>query len=735
MSSLDMDAYFNTVAHQNLPQHLYTGCQVPAEDSALPEVLNASELDTLAAPILDPFHEEQALYKSVGQVIIKQDPQQVLPAHARLSARLSGDIAHSSELAQSHCIAESASLSSNKEQQEILSTAATQSPADIVPAHSRAHESQTSAITSLQAETNLCGSQLGDTNGNSSGGKLSKAGVNTFDVDTDSERHIRQDISQSVETKTQPVNADRTHPQPFVLANSWPRMTHVPKLRHGEQLRKAAVEAATAAAGQAARAESAVRLQTPPTIAFHSKAAQHAMAAAEAAAVSAGQISAALCPGQRAGRFGAQSAVELEEGHSLVGQLHVPAPRAGRLHASAPASPKHPSLPLHRACQSLWGNTGNHADEGVDFAAVNVSGDHGCYHASDGQPMDPLEQPNAGLSPLAFSAPSSPVSSHKAVRLFRQQQQQQLALLSCNCLHQKQQLSTLSAICTHRQRQQERPESKKGKARDSDGAEQSRHWQQPQHAQHGLETLLPIEDPFKASDQFPVCPELSLWRPGSTEQVKQYDLLAECTNQLAGIQDKQPQHLRLPVKSRTKQRQHRPKPEAATAVRPRCSTAAQADSCTHLHRRVFGHALSNHIGDRAQPACKTHIVDRAQPASELSSLTENEFWEAAREDLLDTAEAVRHQSRVAQLTALTPVRMQQLSLYASGQEQTPLPRLQAALTHQSGITPLLGKIVPNHGSKCALLCFCFASILKDWEPLLALYKKLDFAFVLHTSCT
>ena len=724
MSSLDMDAYFNIVTHENLPHHLYAGCRLPAEANSPPELLNASELDILAAPVFDPFHEEQALYKSAGQAHVRQSPQQVLPAPARLSAKLSADVAHS-ELAQTQCAAESARVSSNFEQQDMLSRAA-QKPADLHLGDSCAHESQAAANASQQAESDLCGSQIGDTSVNSSGAKVSSDHISTGCADIDSERHIGQDTRQSKEAKPQPITADRAHPPPSVLTTLWPRMTHAPKLRHGKQLRKAAVEAAAAAAGQAARAESAVRLQTPPTIAFHSAAAQHAMAAAEeaaaAAAVCADYLSDAHCPDQRAGHSGAQSAAELEAGPSVVGQLRFSASRAGRLHASAPASPVHPSSARHRACHGLWDSAGNHAEDCVGFAAVHAPANANCHRASHGQTMIPHKQADTGLLSLRVSAPSLPVSSHNAARLLRQQHQQQIVSLSANRSQhhhkkQQQQIASLSANCSQhhhkpqqQQQHQDRPESWRDKVNlqmVSDGAEQSRHSQQPQHeqqaqqAQHGLGTQLPIEDPFKASEQFPVCPELSLWLPRSIKQIKQYDLLADCTNQLASIQSQQFQHLRLPVKSRAK---HRPRAEAATAVRQEYSTAAQTDSCPNHDKKGLGHALRIHTADKAQHALRTHVEDRAQPASELSSLTENEFWEAARGDLLDTAEAVRHQSRVNQLSALTPVRMEELSLYPSGQHQTPLPRLQAGLTHQRGITPLLGNtLLKQYALLCQLL--------------------------------
>ena len=100
-----------------------------------------------------------------------------------------------------------------------------------------------------------------------------------------------------------------------------------PKHRHGAQLRKAAAEAAAAAVAQAARAESAVRLTTPPTIAFNSRAAQHAMAAAEAAAAAAaltpwGSIDLSRLQKCHSSEIGAEPLHNVDSSETRAGHVH-----------------------------------------------------------------------------------------------------------------------------------------------------------------------------------------------------------------------------------------------------------------------------------------------------------------------------------------------------------------------------------------------------------------------------
>ncbi len=77
---------------------------------------------------------------------------------------------------------------------------------------------------------------------------------------------------------------------------------------------------------------------------------------------------------------------------------------------------------------------------------------------------------------------------------------------------------------------------------------------------------------------------------------------------------------------------------------------------------------------------------RAELATErLSSLTEHDFWEAARAELLDTAEPVRHRSCISELDTACPSEMSKLSMVADKMQHTPEPRMNKGLVPPSGI--------------------------------------------------
>ena len=210
------------------------------------------------------------------------------------------------------------------------------------------------------------------------------------------------------------------------------------------------------------------------------------------------------------------------------------------------------------------------------------------------------------------------------------------------------------------------------------------------------------EDPFIASTLFPVYAELA-----SSVRPMSFGPLTDCTNQLGSAQhqttqlqatqhqDTQTQatqRVSKPQKSRARQHGvHRSQPAAAVskdsgfAFRPCAKTR---DGLVHSTAAI------PHIGSsqRHGLACSA-----SGAVAELTSLTEEEFWQAARADLLDTAETVRHKSRlqICPVGVVSPGGMPQAALLGRSQLMTPKAELpgNAKCGQLYGITPLLGILV------------------------------------------
>ena len=518
------------------------------------------------------------------------------------------------------------------------------------------------------------------------------------------------------------ANTDKAGKRSSAVQGAWPLIPHVTRLRHGQQLRQAAAEAAAVAAGQAAKAESAVTLRTPPTIAFNSKAARHAMAAAEAAAAAA-----SLTGGQV---MGAVSRSQEEPNQGCIGQ----GPRAGQLHASAPASPmnagKKPSSVLHKACHGLLPTVGRCTDCSSDIAVLSAAPQYVRGSDSRGQLYNTAWQSGlAGAVTASASAPNSPLpvkqatgkKSHRATFAGSQQ----LGVLHHKALQQPfgiiaqqvQSLSECQALPSgndsqlgghspqdlgwqwEKEEQQSPPEAEQRFQHDSKlGSHPVSKWQQqqqeeeqqmPVEVQQGCQSESQLgsqgqqqegEDPFKASAMFPVYAELAGSRP-----------LTDCTNQLASTGIQSHQHGYMPhTVAQSRQSRHASKSAA--------DVNKAANSVLALHQASAKSAYSG------QQACGPTSAVEPMPAQRLTcsapdaaavltSLSEADFWQAARADLTDTAETVKHRSRLCYslLMASTPVKVHQMKAFGGSMAQT--PKLAMHQAHDSGITPLLGMLI------------------------------------------
>ncbi|KAA6423906.1 MAG: hypothetical protein FRX49_05865 [Trebouxia sp. A1-2] len=184
------------------------------------------------------------------------------------------------------------------------------------------------------------------------------------------------------------------------------------------------------------------------------------------------------------------------------------------------------------------------------------------------------------------------------------------------------------------------------------------------------------EDPFKASAMFPVYAELAGSRP-----------LTDCTNQLASTGIQSHQHGYMPhTVAQSRQSRHASKSAA--------DVNKAANSVLALHQASAKSAYSG------QQACGPTSAVEPMPAQRLTcsapdaaavltSLSEADFWQAARADLTDTAETVKHRSRLCYslLMASTPVKVHQMKAFGGSMAQT--PKLAMHQAHDSGITPLL----------------------------------------------
>ena len=188
-----------------------------------------------------------------------------------------------------------------------------------------------------------------------------------------------------------------------------------------------------------------------------------------------------------------------------------------------------------------------------------------------------------------------------------------------------------------------------------------------------------MEDPFKASEQFPVCPELSLPPLRSNKQDRQRGLLTDSTNHFTVSQNHCCQTMRPAARVHAQQMQHG-------------STAA--DSVAVHRKSCLEHTRTRCVDAVTTPAEPKGRADGGDRATELlSSLTEEEFWDAARAELLDTAEAVRHRSCMTQLQGGSPLKMSELFVHDGRTQHTPHPRNPSGQLLPSGITPLLGKLL------------------------------------------
>ena len=522
------------------------------------------------------------------------------------------------------------------------------------------------------------------------------------------------------------TNTGKAGARPFAVQGAWPLLPHVTKLRHGQQLRQAAAEAAAVAAGQAAKAESAVSLRTPPTIAFNSKAACHAMAAAEAAAAAAsltgGQVMHAVTGSQEEPTQGCS-------GHSL---------RAGRLHASAPASPmnvgKQHSSVLHKACHGLSAAVGRRTDCSSDIVNVSdpqyVGGpdDKGQLHNTAWQSC------SAGGMKGSTSAPNSPLPVKHAAGVESQRattaQSQQLGVLHHEALQQQPSDTTAQQAKSLSERQvtsgsdpqlgghspqdqgwqQEKvqeqlpPKSQHWSRHDSElGSHPASTWQQegeqqmPAEVQQGCHGGSQLgsrwqqqegEDPFKASAMFPVYAELagSCNASGSSP-------LVDCTNQLASTGIHSHQHALVPHK--LAQSRHRRHASKSTA-----DVCKIADAALALHQASAKgrHTYSGQRACGSVPAAEPMPAQRltcsaSDAAAALTSLSEEDFWQAAQADLTDTVETVKHKSRLCDACsqASSPEKVHQMKALIGSIAQTPKPGTHEA--HYSGITPLLGMLI------------------------------------------
>ena len=706
MSSVVKRTPFGRVVDEGPPQELRaTDHHSHALNDSLPELPHPSSsalLGALSVPIPDPLHDQRAQSNHAFPVNRASSPAR-WPSSLCNSAAPSGAESHSGE---SHAEAAACQVKMASPEQPCLSAKSNSSgvrsnssgakcpAADVVSASAAVRDSEmhsgfVDAVAAVPFASGLQVVQQGLTQPDSICQNL-QADPRPRPAEPGSQmtshhQEHKHKIKQGV--KPEALNA-HTFSAASSLATSWPRVSHVGTLRHGKQLRQAAAEAAATAAGQAARAESAVRLHTPPTIAFHSIAAKHAVLAAEAAAAAAAVTADSAVQG-------AALSLKHRAGHSntqllgWAGQLPASAPKAGRLHESAPASPvqhgKHSSSALG----------GRYAEHSMDPADVQAPGHAQHQHASRGECLDVLELFGNDVLPRTASAPPTPVITRAAGNTVREHQQGQESFLSscsvglladAHCHHLPQQHSRQSVQSTNAGWKMDTDASQH--ARFGQPAQLPQHGQRSQHAQRGQqaqheqqatweqEGTHPMEDPFKASEQFPICPDLCLSLPNSKKQDSQQEcLLIDCTHQLTNPQSRHCQTVRPPSTSP-------PQPMP-------CSSRSDAAVTAALKESMAPHQGTYQNGSRSMQA---ESRGRAELATEtLSSLTDNDFWEAARAELLDTAEPVRHKSCISDLDTVCPSEMSALPMVADKMQHTPEPRMNIGPVPASGITPLLCK--------------------------------------------
>lgn len=717
MSSVDMNTVFDTVAKEALPQEIHAeGAHLHAMSNLLPQVLLPSNtlVDALFAPIPDPFHDKQAPCSHAVPANTQSDMG--LQAHDRVGVRAyeastrvtqaqseglirasssprgPSSLCHAPDSVASHpeeahaeaaaCQVRKASagqscLSANctsciaKSSSKHVGSSAT---AAVIDPEAQSSSMDTAAVAVPPAQ-NLQKPQQRLTHADGPVESLPSGLDFQPALPHSQEPSYPQELKHGMEQEVNPETLKHNS-----SSSMWPRVSHVSKLRHGEQLRRAAAEAAAAAAGQAARAESAVRLHTPPTIAFHSAAAEHAMLAAEAAAANAAvtansTIQAAVVSSKhRAGHCKAQLL-------GWEGQLPAPALKGGRLHASAPTSPvrcgRHHSSAL-QANQGLLDMmdvqcTRRSRDSADVHAPDDAQAQH--QHASRGNSSDMHELLGKDLLPRTASAPATHVTIRSAQGTARQDRQLLVA--------QQPSLSPgsngLLGDAQHHHMPQK--QSMQGRKMEATAPQRGQHAQQATWEQEGIQAM---EDPFKASEHFSICPELCLSLPNTLPNSDRQDsqqacLLTDCTNQLAGRQN---HHRQIVRSSPSLCSLLCPRPDVAETSGLKGSMGTQQGTCQEDNRRRCELALS----------LQAEFKRQAEPGTELlSSLTEDEFWEAARAELLDTAEPVRHKSCIGELDSPCPITMCGLPVIADEKQHTPQPMMSTGPASSSGISPLLGK--------------------------------------------
>lgn len=755
-SSPDMDTLFGRVANETLPHQLHVADYSQAKIESLPELLPLSSAsDALSAPVPHPLHVKATLDAHALSSRVNRQSQKVLPSSGRgydksdgagasnpTTAHFQGpfsaaprqsSLCHSAAVSDAELLpGQSCAAEEAEAPQAWLASPEKYRPSANKPtAHVRASladsgtEAQTRAVDAACAMPAAHGlhlqqvqdmlTQAAASNQNAQPGVLSHSAM-LYSQSTSLQLH---EVKQSTRQAHFLPSAASTR------ATSWPVVTHASKLRHGEQLRQAAAEAAATAAGQAARAESSVRLKTPPTIAFHSMAARHAMVAAEAAAAAAAVTAAcrifgtAIHPQHSAGQLGAHSS--LPEGHAQgrARQLLDPASRAGRFHASAPASPVHRgkrrASALQQAGHGLFDIESQCVGCSLDLA--DVYGRLRYQHASR-EESPGLQRPLGNeVLPYAASAPASPVRHRTAVTSIRQYQQlpieQQSPLASCNDRlslaaqpHQLLQQQSVQGTAAgwrqqttasqqrlscdpaqHSRQPVQIPQHGQGSA-PIQQAQPAKRRQQAQHAQQATwhqEQAQPIEDPFQASDRFPVCPELSLLPSSSNQQHRQQGFLTDSTHYFTAPRNLCCQTVKPAARVHAHQMRHgSTAADAAVTAVLGDSMAVETNSCLEPIRTRCDEAVT-------VPAQPSGRADRVGDL--LRSLTEEEFWEAARAELLDSADAVRQRSCMSQLQAGSPRKMPELPAHDGRSQNTPDPRKCTGQLLPSGITPLLGKLL------------------------------------------
>ena len=778
-----MDAYFGRVANVSLPQVVQAPHNSDSAASHLHALLDAScELDLLSASIPDPFaghgprhiqservHANlvQGLARS-GRVLAKSGhapatATQVLANSAQGCAEGTGDDAKPSRTALT-----SEQDCTSLTRVHINSAAVALHTGESDPGQKQArfveqaghtgHAISTSAAsysnTGALSRSNACSGQSGEPCQGSSHQLLQQqAGVPQHEANHSSLTHLAPGIALP---QNNPSSAQEG--KQCSAASSVPEAAQAmlvapaPNFRHGLLLRQAAAEAAAVAAGQAARAESAVRASTPPTIAFNSKAAQHAMAATEAAAAAA----------SLAGVAGISP-------EALFQDYAACNSRAGRLHASAPASPMHPSKPhtsvLRRACHGLWTAVGRRTHCSTDLAAVMASHHVGCLNSEEDESYN-RQMHQAGVLRVAASVPSSPVSiKHSASQLWSQgpsQSQhgqvkyhapdlQRTSWMEVQSSGHAEGTDLVQKLChtgrlqTDNMKSQDlllrhkvHEEPPRGSPQQGGGVQggrgrcheqqdqvqgedifyqQQEEERQPREGEEGLRCQqAEEEDPFIASTLFPAYAELA-----SSVRPVSFGPLTDCTNQLGSAQHQATQHQ-----------------DTQTQATQRVSKPQKSRARQHgVHRSQPAAELSKDSGFAFRPCAKTRdglvrstavipdisslqrhglACSASGAVAELTSLTEEEFWQAARADLLDTAETVRHKSRlqICSIVAVSPGGMPQAALLGRSQLMTPQAELpgDAKCGQLYGITPLLGILVLTlltselcTCGRCCVLCF------------------------------